>query len=116
MLAADVVEDPIARWTALVLGVGGIILGVLYAIVKLRALASDLGIVKHEVKNNHDTNLREEADDRHDENRATLVRIERKVGSILDTLAVHEFRIGRLDDEVENTRDRKPDARTHDQG
>ncbi|WP_416393896.1 MULTISPECIES: hypothetical protein [unclassified Curtobacterium] len=34
---------------------------------RVRQIASNLGLVKHEVKNNHDTNLREEADVRHAE-------------------------------------------------
>lgn len=110
ILATDALNDPIARWSALIIAVGGIILGVLYAVVKLRKLASDLGIVKHEVKNDHSTNLRVEADDRHSENTRALGRIEAKVDETLVKLGVHEWRINELAADVENTRDRKPDA------
>jgi hypothetical protein len=116
----EVLHDPVGRWFLYIGVVVGAVGAVGYGIItvrrKLQSIASDLGLVKHEVKNDHKTNLREEADTRHDENRATLVRIERKIGRILDTLAVHDFRIDQLDAEVENTRDRRPDAHSHDKG
>jgi len=110
--ASEALDDPVTRWSALVIAVGGVILGVLYAVVKLRKLAADLGIVKTEVKNNHTTNLREEADDRHEENA-------RKLDALLDITASNTRQIasisgqvnslfGRMND-VERTQDRRPE-------
>lgn len=109
MTAADaVLDDPITRWTTLVAGVGAIVLAVLYVIVKLRKLADDLGLVKHEVKNDHKTNLREEADDRHSQNYRALARIEEKVDALAITAGVHQFRLDQIDEDLERTRDRRP--------
>lgn len=110
----EVLHDPIGRWF-LYVGVALAAFGLIGYLVltvrkRLRQMADDLGLVKHEVKNNHTTNLREEADDRHDENRGTLARIERKVDAALVQLGVHEWRLSELDATVENTRDRRPDA------
>lgn len=109
--AGDVWDDPTARWivyAALVVVVG---VGTWRGFRRLRAflaeLRADLGVVKHEVKNGHSTNLREEADDRHNENTSALRRIENKVDEALVKLGVHEYRINELADDVENTRDRR---------
>ncbi|WIA98024.1 DUF2746 domain-containing protein [Curtobacterium sp. MCBA15_004] len=108
--AGDVWGDPTARWivyAALVVAVG---IGMWRGFRRIRAFLiefrADLGVVKHEVKNNHTTNLREEADVRHDENTSALRRIEKKVDEALVKLGVHEYRINELDAEVENTRER----------
>lgn len=109
MTAADaVLDDPITRWTTLVAGVGAIVLAVLYVIVKLRKLASDLGLVKHEVKNDHKTNLREEADARHDENYRALGRIEEKVDALAVAVGVHQWRLDDIDNNIGRTQDRRP--------
>lgn len=110
MTATDaVLDDPITRWTTLVAGVGAIVLAVLYVIVKLRKLAADLGLVKHEVKNNHSTNLREEADDRHSQNYRALARIEQKVDQLAVAVGVHQYRLDDIDNDLGRTRDRRPE-------
>jgi hypothetical protein len=109
LTATDALDDPITRWSALILAVGGVVLGVLYAIVKLRKLAVDLGIVKREVKNDHSANLREEADERHDQNYRTLARIEQKVDAMAVEVGVHAFRLDTIDDDLGRTRDRRPE-------
>lgn len=112
MTGADaVLDDPVNRYAALITAIGAIVLGVLYVVVKLRKLAADLGLVKHEVKNNHDTNLREEADDRHNENA-------RKLDALLDLTASNTRQIAALTGQVnslfgrlhtvERTQDRRP--------
>lgn len=113
-------SDPTARWLVYVLVVLAAGIFVWRTVRAIRAvigeMREDLGIVKREVKNDHSTNLREESDTRHDENKGTLTRIEKKVDIALVQLGVHEFRISELATEVENTRDRRPDADTLDKG
>ena len=110
--AGTVWADPTTRWlvyAALVVLFG---FATWRAVRRVRAVLAemrqDLGIVKHEVKNNHDTNLREEADVRHEENAGTLATIRDDVKLILRTLGEHGYRIGELEHEVETTRDRRP--------
>lgn len=105
----DGIDDPITRWVAVITAIGAIVLGVLYVIVKLRKLASDLGLVKHEVKNDHKTNLREEADARHDENYRALGRIEEKVDALAVAVGVHQWRLDDIDNDIGRTRDRRPE-------
>ncbi|PZE84152.1 DUF2746 domain-containing protein [Curtobacterium sp. MCBD17_032] len=109
-------SDPTARWVLYVVIVLAAAVLVWRTVRTIRTaigeMREDLGIVKHEVKNNHDTNLREEADVRHDENKGTLTAIERKVDAILERLGQHDWRLG----ELEHTQDRRPDAHTLDKG
>lgn len=113
-LFAALLQDTVGRWF---LYFGAVVFfGVLavLAFLSIRKhlvkLAAEAGIIRHEVKNDHATNLRVEADDRHDENTNALARIERKVDAALVQLGVHEWRITELAADVENTRDRRPDA------
>lgn len=76
---------------------------------RLSKALEELGIIRHEVKNDHKTNLRVEQDDRHDENRDTLARIEGKVDAMAITLGVHEYRLNEFDTEIGSTRDRRPE-------
>ncbi|QKS15592.1 hypothetical protein HUN59_04605 [Curtobacterium sp. Csp2] len=103
----EVLHDPVGRWflyIGVVVGaVGAVGWGVLKVRKRLNVIAEDVGLVKHEVRNNHTTNLREEADDRHDENRNTLHEIRGDVRRILRTLGEHGYRISELEDEVANT-------------
>ncbi|MBT1542009.1 hypothetical protein KK103_09565 [Curtobacterium flaccumfaciens pv. flaccumfaciens] len=103
--------DPTGRATTILGGILAALTALVYVIKKLRelvrwivALARDIAAIKHEVKNDHKTNLREEADVRHDENKATLGTVNRKLNRVLDLLGEHEDRI----DELEQTRDRRP--------
>ncbi|MDN4598838.1 DUF2746 domain-containing protein [Leifsonia virtsii] len=59
----------------------------------------DARIIKEEVKNNHQTNLREEADERHEENKSLL-------NQIIETQADHGERLERLEgsDETQDER------------
>ncbi|PYY34092.1 hypothetical protein DEJ16_12615 [Curtobacterium sp. MCJR17_055] len=105
-------DDPAGRATTILTGVLAALTALGYVIKKLRevvrwivALARDIAAIKHEVKNNHTTNLREEADERHDENRGTLGRVDRKLDRVLTILGEHDDRI----EELEHTRDRKPE-------
>jgi hypothetical protein len=110
-------DDPAGRASTILAGIGAVLGGLVYVIKKVRegvrwiiALSTDLRIVKHEVKNDHKVNLRVEQDRRHDENTDTLGEIRADVKAIITTLGEHGYRIGELEDEVENTRDRRPDA------
>lgn len=111
--AGEVWADPTTRWV--VYAVLVVVLGFACwrAMRRVRSVLAemrqDLGVVKHEVKNNHSTNLREEADERHDENKGLLESIDKKVADILRVLGEHGYRIGELETEVENTRDRRPE-------
>lgn len=113
--AGDVWSDPTARWIVYAVLVVLVGVGTWRGFRRLRAflaeLRADLGDVKHQVKNDHDTNLRDEADQRHHENT-------RKLDSILE-LAVANTRAvnaltGRMNDlvsrvdVVERTQDRSP--------
>lgn len=68
---------------------------------KTARTAADVAEVKHEVKNHHPKNLRAEQDERHDENKAALSRLEKKVDRVLGILGEHDYRI----DELEHTLD-----------
>jgi len=61
---------------------------------RFRTLGEDLGIVKHEVKNDHKTNLRVESDERHEENVGKLDTALRMIASMQENL-------GRVYDKVE---------------
>lgn len=106
--------DTVGRWFlyfgVFVFFAGSAVLVFLSIRKRLGAAADELAVIRHEVKNNHKTNLREEADERHDENKGALARIEKKVDEALVQLGVHEFRINELSADVENTRDRRPGA------
>ncbi|GAA3342985.1 hypothetical protein GCM10017714_33700 [Curtobacterium pusillum] len=111
-VAASIWDDPTGRVTTILGGILAALTALGYVIKKLRevvrwvvALARDIAAIKHEVKNNHTTNLREEADERHDENRSTLGRVDRKLNRVLVILGEHDDRI----EELEQTRDRRPE-------
>jgi molybdopterin-guanine dinucleotide biosynthesis protein A len=111
--ATAVWADPAGRATTILTGILAALTALVYVIKKLRevvrwivALARDIAAIKHEVKNNHTTNLREEADVRHDENRGTLATVDRKLDRVLFILGEHDDRL----EELENTRDGKTDA------
>ena len=111
--AGEVWDEPTTRWLVYVLIVIVFGVGVWRVARRIRAavleIRQDLGIVKHEVKNDHKTNFREEQDVRHEENAGTLGTIRDDVKLILRTLGEHGYRIGELEHEVENTRDRRPE-------
>lgn len=67
---------------AAIIGVVGGLLTTYLGIVakRLGAVTRDVAAVKHEVKNDHSTNLREEQDQRHGENTAKLDQILDVVG------------------------------------
>lgn len=65
----------------------------------------DTRVIKEEVKNNHDTNLREEADERHAENKAFLTQI-------IETQAEHGERLERLEGS-EETQDQRIERIEH---
>lgn len=91
---------------------GGIVLPLL---IKARNAAA---AANEQVSNNHvkpdgtPINLREEQDERHAENATVLTEIRRDVKSIVQTLAVHGYRLDRHHDEIERleqTLDRRPE-------
>jgi hypothetical protein len=111
--AGEVWAEPTTRWLVYVflfvvfaLAVWRVTRRIRTAILEIR---QDLGIVKHEVKNDHKTNFREEQDERHEANAGTLTTIRDDVKLILRTLGEHGYRIGELEHEVETTRDRRPE-------
>lgn len=111
--AGDVWADPTTRWVVYAVLVIVVGLGMWRGFRRVRAflseLRADLGVVKHEVKNNHSTNLREEADDRHDQNYRALGRIEQKVDELAVAVGVHRYRLDQIDEDLERTRDRRPE-------
>ncbi len=105
--------------------VGGIV-AVLVALCSLAAVVIPLLIrarneaaaANEQVSNNHvredgtPINLREEQDERHSQNSTVLVEIRKDVKSILQTLAVHGYRLDRHHDQIEDLEqsiDRRPD-------
>jgi len=105
-------DNPGGRATTILGGILAALTALGYVIKKLRevvrwivALARDIAAIKHEVKNNHTTNLREEADERHNENTETLGTVNRKLTRVLTILGEHDDRIAELE---ENTRDGSP--------
>lgn len=106
-----IISDPIGRWFLYV----GIALGavVVVGLLVLRAftrardrldvLGEELGIVRHEVKNDHPTNLRVEQDHRHDENKSLLTGVDKKLDKVLGILGAHDYRLN----ELEETLDRR---------
>lgn len=89
------IDDPFGRWVALI--VFAVVLAVLvflYLRKRFTALGEDLGVVKGEVKNDHKTNLREEADERHNENST-------KLDTALRMIATMQESLGRVYDKVE---------------
>ncbi|ROR33200.1 hypothetical protein EDF63_1605 [Curtobacterium sp. JUb34] len=56
------------------------------------------------MKNDHTTNLREEADDRHDQNYRALGRIEQKVDQLAVAVGVHQYRLDDIDNDLGRTR------------
>lgn len=110
--AGTVWADPTTRWIVYAALVVAIAIGgwrvwrrVQPVLVEMR---DNLRVVKHEVKNDHKTNLRTEQDERHDENKGLLESIDGKVTGILRVLGEHGYRLDELEDEVSNTRDRRP--------
>ncbi|TDW64752.1 hypothetical protein EDF51_11122 [Curtobacterium sp. PhB25] len=105
--------------------VGGIV-AVLVALCTLAGIVIPLLIrarneaaaANEQVSNNHvkpdgtPINLREEQDERHGENASVLGEIRTDVKSIIQTLAVHGFRLDRHHDQIEDierTLDRRPE-------
>lgn len=111
--AGTVWADPTTRWIVYAVLVVVVGVGMWRGFRRVRAflveLRKDLGVVKHEVKNNHTTNLREEADDRHGQNYRALARIEQKVDDMAVLVGVHSYRLNQIDDDLERTRDRRPE-------
>jgi hypothetical protein len=113
-LFAALLQDTVGRWFlyfgALVFFCVLAVLAFLSIRKTIRKALGELGVIRHEVKNDHTTNMRVEQDDRHTDNTRALARIEAKVDEALVKLGVHEWRINELASDVENTRDRRPDA------
>jgi len=91
---------------------GGVVLPLL---IKAR---NEAAAANEQVSNNHvradgtPINLREEQDERHGENVGVLVEIRKDVKAILQTLAVHGYRLDRHHDaieDLEHTLDRRPE-------
>lgn len=76
--------------TVAVLGLMGVILPLL---IQTRRHAQRADV---QVTNNHDTNLREEADERHDENRRTLVGLARQLDDVAGSVRGIQRDVGRL--------------------
>lgn len=99
----SLIDDPIVRFCVILAAVIGVALEVARRVRKrLDQLADTLGIVKHEVKNNHSTNLREEADDRHYENRDKLDRLDGKIDTVLELVVNHGKAIERIIQTADN--------------
>lgn len=78
---------------------------------KLEEIGQDLGLVKHEVKNNHSTNLREEADVRHDENARKLdwlIQAVTRIQGDVQNLYTNDTQARAQLEELERTIDRRP--------
>lgn len=75
-LIKAVFDDPIGRWVLYAGIFVAAVFGGLYMWTQIRAridtLADSMGVVREQVTNNHTTNLREEADDRHSETATKL--------------------------------------------
>ncbi|MET3449804.1 hypothetical protein [Curtobacterium sp. 1544] len=93
-------------------GLGGIVLPLL---IKAR---NEARAANEQVSNNHvrpdgtPINLREEQDERHEANSTVLTEIRKDVKSVLETLAVHGYRLDRHHDDIERieqTLDRRPE-------
>ncbi|ROP64687.1 uncharacterized protein DUF2746 [Curtobacterium sp. PhB130] len=94
-VVGKLVDDPFSRWVALVIfAVVLAVLVFLYLRKRFRALGEDLGVVKHEVKNDHKTNLRVESDERHEENSG-------KLDTALRMIATMQESLGRVYDKAE---------------
>jgi ABC-type nickel/cobalt efflux system permease component RcnA len=105
-------DNPTGRATTILTGVLATLTALTYVIRKLRelirwvvALARDIAAIKHEVKNDHTTNFREEQDERHGQNAGQLGRIDRKLNRVLTILGDHDDRI----EDLEHTRPRRPE-------
>lgn len=74
-------------WIALIAAGQGIVVG-LFALLSVRigAVKKDVALVKHEVKNDHKTNLRDEQDTRHNENARKLNWLVRAMDGVLGDL------------------------------
>lgn len=111
--AGEVWAEPTTRWLVYVFLFVVFALAVWRVTRRIRAglaeLREDVGIVKREVKNDHHTNLREEADDRHDQNYRALGRIEAKVDQLAVAVGVHQYRLDDIDNDLGRTRDRRPE-------
>jgi hypothetical protein len=75
-LVKAIFDDPVGRWFLYAgIFVFAVVSG-LYVWLQIKqridALLDSMGVVREQVTNNHTTNLREEADERHDENRDKL--------------------------------------------
>lgn len=116
----EMLHDPFGRWF---LGIAVVVFAIVFAVVvflglrkrvsapaaQLDQALAELGVIRHEVKNNHTTNLREEADERHGQNYRTLTRIEAKVDDLAKEVGVADWRLNQIDAELERTRDRRPE-------
>jgi UPF0716 family protein affecting phage T7 exclusion len=90
------------------------------SLVKVRRIRQDTAATRDQVENNHDTNLREEADSRHEENKSTLGRLERGFSAFRREVR-EEFKALRGDDrdqrdrihDLEKTIDKAPKGTDH---
>jgi hypothetical protein len=71
--------------------------GAILANRRAKAARDDARIIRAEVKNDHGTNLREEADHRHEENRGLLREILRRVVALESAKTDHDGRIHELE-------------------
>lgn len=116
-IVAELLDDPYGRWFVLVaLIVVAVVVALLIYVTRRRKInaalddiAGELKVVRHEVKNDHKTNLREEQDDRHDQNYRALNRIEQKVDQLAVAVGVHQYRLDDIDNDLGRTRDRRPE-------
>lgn len=76
---------------AIIQGFVGVVLLLLGAKLngKINSVRDDAKATRHQVENNHDTNLREEADERHNENSRKLDKLGHSVVEILSIVSRH---------------------------
>lgn len=83
---------------------------------RLKRVEKDGAATRTQVENNHDTNLREEADERHEENAGHLRQIVLDIGGLRADVRALTARVDRQDlrqDEFEHTQPKPPRKGKH---
>lgn len=79
------------------------------SLVKVRRIRQDTAATRDQVENNHDTNLREEADERHEENAGLLRQLVTTVNGVVRDLGGIRAEIRALRDDDADQRERLHD-------